>query len=339
MELRIVRLFLSSVFLAACVHGALYYEYPEIRMEQYCDQTVYLTCPDSDSSSGRAGKLHFWIVPLENCSVSVQTSYCSTPHAVYFNIPRSDLAMEDFLEVYENVQTGSRGTLIKRIPGGSSPRSREPNSVAQLLTSYSNKQRLTFNLYIEPKTARNYSHEVVFDYTIVKNVTGPSETYCRALKGYIHSDIICVDSSDDRLNCPVAYYPTTGISNRAFRQQTCSSSTRLGTTRRGGYTGSSYTTTDAPRRDGDQTTRSYYGSPQEAHIDRSFDELKSLSIAAIFLLLVIGVLLSVFLTIFIMRLAGKPLPFIGPYRRPVGGDRNGDSNPLWDPSGSTPDKF
>ncbi|XP_055344576.1 uncharacterized protein LOC129592539 [Paramacrobiotus metropolitanus] len=222
MKLRSVQYISLSVLLMACIDGAFCYDYSgfEVRMEHYCDRILYLSCPDSDDAAGRAGRLHYWIIPLQNCSVSVQT-VCTAPHAIYFNIPRSDLATEDSLEVYENGELDSHGSLIKRIPGGSSPSNPEPKSVAQLLTSVSNKQRLAFNMFIKPKTSHNYSHEVVIDYTIVKGAAGPRETYCRALNGYIHSDIICVDSSDDRLNCPRAYDHTIDISNRADGQQTC----------------------------------------------------------------------------------------------------------------------
>lgn len=78
------------------------------------------------------------------------------------------LADNDYVEIFENLTFSAIGRLVKKIPGGKSPRNDEPQSVAQLITEFTRQPMLTFNLFISNKGVRDYTHEVTFDYNILK---------------------------------------------------------------------------------------------------------------------------------------------------------------------------
>ncbi|XP_055340966.1 uncharacterized protein LOC129590018 [Paramacrobiotus metropolitanus] len=173
-------------------------------LEDKCGQTLEIPCPNAASKfkDGYGGQLRFWRIPRDHCKVTITWMKCfpnsNTKLAIYINI------RESFIRENDTIRISEGGSLRKVIPGGRL--SNASSSAGQLRSTYSSKPTLIFSYKPAPNAAQartNRDHQVVLDYTIVKDShTGEhfgDFYYCGSLEGYVHRDLFC---QGNRITCP-----------------------------------------------------------------------------------------------------------------------------------------
>jgi hypothetical protein len=218
--------------LSVLLTGTFGVTYQTTQLEDYCNSTITVPCPNPLSSIYRGGTLQFYIVPRVNCSVRVTlNSPCNNPNnsfAIYINIRESVIGQNDTIEIYENSNGTAYARLLKKLSGGTTYASTNPSSVGQFRTDYTATPALTFN-YI-PGSAFSNSYQAFFDYNILLSPlnlnTTVHEKYCMALGGYVHEDLMC--DTSDRVNCPsyFANLPVHSVDNSGCLTSTTRTTTR-----------------------------------------------------------------------------------------------------------------
>ncbi|XP_055348531.1 uncharacterized protein LOC129595513 isoform X3 [Paramacrobiotus metropolitanus] len=210
-------IFLTCLF-APVIHAASYTSTKNL--EDYCGRTLSINRP---YSSGEAGTIRFWYMPSTTCKVTVTLTNCyygscNQYFKIYLNIRESKMPTSSTMEIYD---TSSSRTLGKQWNGGSQPQYSNPTSAGQYLSRSTSRPEIS----IEFTPSRFYpptsSHQVVFDYVLVSDISVSKNTYCSALSGYVSDSFIC-DTSNDRVNCPSSYSASVYSMDPAMYRQSCS---------------------------------------------------------------------------------------------------------------------
>ncbi|XP_055349774.1 uncharacterized protein LOC129596501 [Paramacrobiotus metropolitanus] len=212
--------------------SAAYVYYSEINLDlpRRCGEQIVIPCPFDDA--GRFGTLR-WTPPSNSCTIHLaledkcgfifdSRGQKTDRYAIYLNFPKLE-SRHHVVEVYED--RNDVRTLVKHLIGGMAG-FKNPRSVAQLLSLYSNQPSLTLQ-FSKPRNQTNVSMALreSIDFRIIEEFPSPDRTYCDALGGYLMDKYMCDhggDGRDDRCNCPSNYVDSIAR-NPATGRQRCSS--------------------------------------------------------------------------------------------------------------------
>ncbi|GAV02922.1 hypothetical protein RvY_13424 [Ramazzottius varieornatus] len=196
--------------------SALHEVYPQYYWEDYCNQTLWISC-------SAAGSLTFRNPPgVGRCTVRIAVNpvpgdlvplrHPTERFALYFHIRKFQMTQYHSVLIYEQATS----VLKKNLTGGIAPSEVGPlrsPSVAQLLSEYQ------FNPTITLEFLENTDNHLALedgdfdlDFIVLNTISSTNTYYCSALHGYILKKYAC-EYDQSRVNCPKRYVATVDATN------------------------------------------------------------------------------------------------------------------------------